>query len=134
METWTLVCVILISHIADIKPLTIQLSSGKKFDKQYFLLMILCFSPNEGRILSRKPRPVSRWFQALKPFNPDVWYYLLATSFVLLLIFYLASKIVYQDKKLAKKGLAWFVIKVSLQLIFQKTIQKIFCFSFMKLY
>lgn len=29
-------------------------------------------SPNEGRILSRKPRPTSRLFQAMKPFTPTV--------------------------------------------------------------
>ena len=31
-------------------------------------------SPNEGRILSRKPRPTSRLFQAMKPFTPMVTY------------------------------------------------------------
>ena len=112
MEMWTLECATLILHTVDIKSQIILHSSGFRSNRKTLKYQIFS-SPNEGRIFSRKPRPVSRWFQALKPFNPVVWYYLLATSFVLLLVFYFGSKIIHHDSRVARKGFIWLIVKVS---------------------
>ena len=69
-------------------------------------------SPNEGRIMSRKARPTSRLLQALKPFEPTVWYYLLATTLSLLAVFYIAMKASHQNFDTEFKGSGWLVVKV----------------------
>ena len=74
----------------------------------YFNLL----SPNEGRIMSRKARPTSRLLQAMKPFEPTVWYYLLATSLSLLGTFYIAMMTSHQNFDTEFKGFGWLVVKV----------------------
>ena len=64
--------------------------------------------------MSRKARPSSRLLQALKPFEPPVWYYLLATSLSLLGIFYLAMKTSELNFDTEFKGFIWLVVKVKL--------------------
>mgnify|MGYP001309252158 FL=1 len=64
--------------------------------------------------MSRKARPSSRLLQALKPFEPTVWYFLLATSLSLLGIFYLAMKTSEQNFDTEFKGFIWLVVKVKI--------------------